>query len=76
MMITRAPESRFCAPSWTDLCVARLYIAVAATSEWLKCRLSTPDPSLGRKNAYSRVRRHVRLAGQSADLGRLEGGPD
>jgi len=35
MMITRSPESRSCAPSWTDLSVAYLYVAVAATSEWL-----------------------------------------
>ena len=30
MMITRAPESRSCAPSWTGLSVACLYVAVAA----------------------------------------------
>jgi len=35
MMITRAPESRSDAPSWTDLSVACLYVAVVPMLEWL-----------------------------------------
>ena len=59
MMIMHAPESCSYAPSWTGLSIARLYVVVAATSEWLRCCHSSPDPSLGRKRAYSRVRCHV-----------------
>ena len=59
MMITRVPVSRSCALSWTGLSVARLYVMVTATSKWLRCYHSSPDPSPRRKRAYSRVGCHV-----------------
>jgi len=75
-MITRAPESCSCAPSWTGLSVARLYVMAAAASEWLRCRLSSPDSSLGRNTPAQGSDAAQSFSEQSADFGRLEGGLD
>ena len=71
-MITRAPESSY-APSWTGLSVAHLYVVAAAVLEWLRCRPSSPDPSLGRNMPIRRSGGAQSLAEQSADFGRVEG---
>ena len=76
MMITRAPESCSCAPSWTGLSVAHLYVVAAAVSEWLRCRLSSPGSSLGRNMPARGSGAAQTFAEQSADFGRLEGGLD
>jgi len=75
-MITCAPESCSSAPSWTGLSVARLYVVAAAASEWLRCRPSLSDPSLGRNMPAQGSGAAQSLAEQSADFGRLEGGLD
>jgi len=76
MMITRAPESCSCVPSWTGLSIARLYVVAAAASEWLRCRLLSPDSSLGRNTPARGSGVAPSFAEQSADFGRLEGGLD
>jgi len=76
MMITRAPESCSCAPSWTGLSVAHLYVMATAASEWLRCRPSSSDPSLGRNMPARGSGAAQSLAEQSTDFGRLEGGLD
>jgi len=73
MMITRAPESCSYAPSWTGLSVARLYVMTAATSEWLRCCPSSPEPSRGRIMPARGLGTAQNLTEQNADFGRLRG---
>jgi len=76
MMITHAPESFSCVPSWTGLSVARLYIVVSAASVWLGRRPSSPNSSLGRNTPARGSGAVQSFVEQSADFGRLEGGVD
>ena len=72
-MITRAPESCSCTPSWIGLSIARLYVVVAAALEWLGRRPSSPNSS-PRRSTPARGSGVVQsLAEQGADFGRLEG---